>query len=297
MFHTEQRIFMSSKLHLHKHLIEDISCIDHLVSNEEYTLMYHQEYDMKITYPLLDNYKKYYDSEAYISHSDANSTLVDKLYQWVKKKALKNKLALIDSFKTTKKVLDLGAGTGDFLFTCKNGGWDVSGVEPNQKARAIAKEKGIHLCEDISAFSKQTFDVITLWHVLEHVPNVEETIRQLQAMLSPNGKLVVAVPNFKSYDANYYQSFWAAYDVPRHLWHFSKTSIVTIFSAFQFKLIKVLPMKFDAYYIALISEKYQHKKNRMLHAFWIGFLSNWKAKRTSEYSSRIYILEKENQPL
>jgi len=171
-------------------------------------------------------------------------------------------------------------------------------VEPNAKAKISAenKLKGAFVSEIYSEIiqlnNEKQFDVITLWHVLEHVPNLDEYISTLKKLLKPNGILIVAVPNFKSFDANYYKQFWAAFDVPRHLWHFSKKSIQLLFAKQEMNILKILPMWFDSFYVSLLSEKYKHGKSNFLKAFYIGFLSNLKASRTKEYSSLIYLLKK-----
>ncbi len=130
-----------------------------------------------------------------------------------------------------------------------------------------------------------------MWHVLEHVPDLDFQIKELKRLLKPTGTLIVAVPNFKSYDANYYQEFWAAYDVPIHFWHFSKKAIELLFQKENMKLSKVLPMKFDSFYVSLLSEKYKTGKMNYFSAFFVGLRSNWKARRTNEYSSLIYVLK------
>src|SRR5204863_7865105 len=188
-------------------------------------------------------------------------------------------------------LLDIGAGTGDFLWTAKQEGWKTTGIEPNDKARISAERKGISFAEDMASIPDHSFDVITMWHVLEHVPDLDLQIRELKRLLKPEGTVIVAVPNFKSYDAKYYGNFWASFDVPRHLWHFSKTSIKLLFQKEGMELKKVLPMKFDAFYVALLSEKYKNGKMNFLKAFYIGLLSNIKAKGNLEYSSHIYIIK------
>ena len=249
-------------------------------------------YDILVTSPVPDNLEKYYLSENYISHTDSKKSLFDKIYQIVKNYTLRKKLKLINSFKTEEKsILDVGAGTGDFLKVCKKGGWKITGIEPSEKAREFAKSKNLVLQKDISQIKDEKFDVITLWHVLEHIPNLMEYIKQLKKLLKPNGTLIIAVPNYKSYDAIYYKEYWAAFDVPRHLWHFSKKAISEIFSHVEMKVEKILPMKFDSYYVSLLSEKYKTKKSHPLNAFLIGLKSNIKAKRSGEYSSLIYIIK------
>ena len=147
-----------------------------------------------------------------------------KLYHFIKNIALKNKLNLINSQQSNKgRLLDIGAGTGDFLLVAKNDGWKTTGVEPSDRAKSIAKSKGISFVEKTAELESQSFDVISMWHVLEHIPDLEIQIKELKRLLKPTGTLIVAVPNFKSFDAKYYGKFWAAFDVPIHFWHFSKT--------------------------------------------------------------------------
>lgn len=276
-----------------------LSCKDYTVSNEKFDLMYNAEYRMLETFPQPKgkDLASYYESSDYISHTDAKKSVIDKVYQIVKKYALNSKLRLINSFKTSeKKLLDIGCGTGDFLVTCKNKGWNVVGVEPNKNAKQLAESKindesVSTIFYDINELEFKKFDVITLWHVLEHVPNLEDYISKLKSLLKPNGVLVIAVPNFKSYDAQYYKEHWAAFDVPRHLWHFSKYAIQKLFSIENMKVKKILPMKFDSYYVSMLSEKYKTSKSNFLKAFYVGFMSNLKAVASKEYSSLIYIIK------
>jgi len=276
----------------YKNLKPYLNCIDYTVTNESYEVMLNETYNMLVTSPVPENLEKYYNSETYISHTDSKKTLFDKIYQTVKNYTLKNKLKLINSFNTEEKtILDVGAGTGDFLKVCKDNNWKTYGVEPSENARENSTKKGIQLKNDISEFENKKFDVITLWHVLEHVTNLNEYINSLKQLLKENGVLIIAVPNYKSYDAKHYKQFWAAFDTPRHLWHFSKESIQKIFSSINMKVEKILPMKFDSYYVSLLSEKYKNQKSKPISAFLTGLKSNMKAKRTGEYSSLIYIIK------
>ncbi|GGK38204.1 MULTISPECIES: class I SAM-dependent methyltransferase [Flavobacteriaceae] len=276
-----------------------LSCIDYTVSNKKFDLLYNVEYDMLETFPQPegDELDMYYESLDYISHTDAKKSIVDKLYQIVKRYALNKKLELINSFKTSEKtLLDIGCGTGDFLAICKNNGWKVEGVEPNKNARKLAESKVnkndvAAIFTNINELESEKFDVITLWHVLEHVPNLETYISKLKSLLKPKGVLVVAVPNFKSYDALYYKQFWAAFDVPRHLWHFSKTAIQKLFKNEHMHVEIMLPMKFDSFYVSLLSEKYKTSNSNFLKAFYVGLKSNLKAMASKEYSSLIYIIK------
>jgi len=267
---------------------------DYSVSQEIFDLYHDEELDMLITapQPSLENLGKYYESVDYISHTDSKRSLFEKAYQFVKSIALKKKLNLINSLQINKgSILDIGAGTGDFLLIAKQNGWETVGVEPSEKAKSIAKKKGVSFVEATSELDDRAFDVISMWHVLEHVPNLENQITELKRLLKPNGTLIIAVPNFKSFDAKYYGKFWAAYDVPIHFWHFSKTAIGKIFEKEDLLLEKVLPMKFDSFYVSLLSEKYKTGKMNFIKAFFIGLQSNWKAKENLEYSSHIYVLK------
>ena len=271
-----------------------LSVKDHSVSQETFDLYYDETFDMLLTHPQpsLDNLGRYYESDTYISHTDGNKSLFEKMYQFVKNIALKNKLNLINELSPTKgKLLDIGAGTGDFLLVAQNNGWETFGTEPSEKARTIAIKKGVSIIDATSSLDNHSVDVITMWHVLEHVPDLENQIKELKRLLKPNGTLLVAVPNFKSFDATHYGKFWAAYDVPIHFWHFSKTAIQLLFQKENMKLQKVLPMKFDAFYVSLLSEKYKTGKMNFISAVFVGLRSNWKASRSKEYSSHVYVLK------
>ncbi|WP_348824696.1 class I SAM-dependent methyltransferase [Flavobacterium aestuarii] len=266
---------------------------DYSVSQETFDLYHDDSLDMLITHPQpsLDILGSYYESADYISHTDSKRSLFEKAYHFVKNIALKNKLDLINSYQSSKgSILDIGAGTGEFLAVAGKDGWKTMGTEPSDKAKAIAKSKGVNFVENTSELQSHSFDIISMWHVLEHVPNLEEQIKELKRLLKPTGTLIVAVPNFKSFDARHYGNFWAAYDVPIHFWHFSKKAIELLFAKENMQLQKVLPMKFDSFYVSLLSEKYKSGKMNYIKAFLIGLKSNWKASRNMEYSSHIYII-------
>jgi 2-polyprenyl-3-methyl-5-hydroxy-6-metoxy-1,4-benzoquinol methylase len=266
---------------------------DYSVSKEIFELHHNPEYDLLITFPKpsLEKLPSYYESEDYISHTDGKRSLFERMYHLIKNIALKNKVKLINAQSQKGKLLDIGAGTGDFLVVAKNDGWDTTGIEPSEKAKTIAINKGVNFAANLSDLENNSFDVITMWHVLEHVPNLEEYILELKRLLKPTGTILIAVPNFKSFDANYYGRFWAAYDVPRHIWHFSKTAIQKLFAEKEMKLVEVLPMKFDSFYVSLLSEKYKTGKMNFVKAFFVGLKSNKSGKETKEYSSHIYVIK------
>tara|TARA_R110000868_G_scaffold119018_5_gene315306 strand:+ start:100 stop:951 length:852 start_codon:yes stop_codon:yes gene_type:complete len=270
---------------------------DHSVSGEVFELVQNSEYGFLETtpQPTSDKLPEYYKSEDYISHTDSQRNLFEKAYHLVRSISLKKKLKLINSFQLeATNLLDVGCGTGDFLQTARQNNWTVSGIEPNEQARQIANKKTDNLVFEIDQllkFKSSSFDVISLWHVLEHLPNLENQIVIFKKLLKPNGRLIIAVPNYKSYDAEYYKQFWAAYDVPRHLWHFNKASISNLVSKQNMEVIKVKPMWFDAFYVSMLSEKYKFGKMKVLKGFYVGLLSNIKAFSSKEASSLIYIIK------
>ncbi|NHM03457.1 class I SAM-dependent methyltransferase [Flavobacterium celericrescens] len=277
--------------------LEDKSFItvkDFSVSGESFSLLLNEEYQILKTHPqpTLDKLGSYYEFEDYISHTDGKRTLFEKMYHFIKRKAIRDKVKLINSYQPVKgKILDIGAGTGDFLLECKNQNWDILGIEPNDKAKGIAVGKGIKFGDTIEKLESNSFDVITMWHVLEHVPDVEYQVAELKRLLKPSGTIIIAVPNFKSYDAKYYKEFWAAYDVPRHLWHFSKTAIEKLFDKQNMNLEDIKPMWFDSFYVSLLSEKYKTRKMNFISGFFIGLISNVSGFFKKEFSSHIYVLK------
>lgn len=266
---------------------------DYSVSKEIFELHHNPEYDLLITFPKpnLEKLPSYYESEDYISHTDGKRSLFEIMYHLIKNIAIKNKVKLINAQSEKGTLLDIGAGTGDFLVVAKKDGWHTTGIEPSSKAKSIAITKGVSFADNLSSLESSSFDVITMWHVLEHVPNLDEYIFELKRLLKPTGTILIAVPNFKSFDANYYGRFWAAYDVPRHIWHFSKTTIKMLFAEKEMNLVDVLPMKFDSFYVSLLSEKYKTGKMNLIKAFFVGWKSNLSAKQSKEYSSHIYIIK------
>ena len=277
--------------------LEDKSFItvkDFSVSGESFSLLLNEEYQLLKTHPqpTLDKLGSYYEFEDYISHTDGKRTLFEKMYHFVKRNAIRKKVSLIHSYQPLKgRILDIGAGTGDFLLEAKNQNWEILGIEPNDKAKGIAIGKGIKFGDTIEKLESNSFDVITMWHVLEHVPDVEHQVAELKRLLKPSGTIIIAVPNFKSYDAKHYGAFWAAYDVPRHLWHFSKTAIEKLFDKQNMNLEDVKPMWFDSFYVSLLSEKYKTGKMNFVSGFFIGLISNLSGLFKKEFSSHIYVLK------
>ncbi|MGC1241168.1 MAG: class I SAM-dependent methyltransferase [Chryseosolibacter sp.] len=277
-----------------------ISCKDYTVSKETFHLEQCSTCGFVMTNPKPSDAElpRYYQSDAYISHSNKSSNIIDQIYKISRTYTLQWKYRLIQqlSLNTPNSILDYGCGTGAFLKECKKNGINVTGVEPSEVAREQARKNTQSLIvPDISEIANQ-YDAITLWHVLEHVSNLNETLTLLKSHLAENGTMFIAVPNLKSADANKYGKFWAAYDVPRHLWHFTANTMERLLNNHHLKLINVVPMKLDAYYVSLLSEKYRSDGKGavagMIKAALQGWKSNSLAKNTREYSSLIYIARK-----
>ena len=276
-----------------------LQCVDYTVTKEKFNIVSCKQCGFKFTNPRPDIklIHKYYESESYISHSNTNSGIFNKLYHFIKKIAIKNKIRIIEGLQPKNKtLLDIGCGTGSFLGTIQRKGWHVKGIEPNEKARSKAIEThSINVLNENELISlpKNSFAVITMWHVMEHVHNIKQRTHEIYNLLETGGYAIIAVPNYTSWDAKYYGEYWAAYDVPRHLSHFSPQTIKELFNDSNLKHVKSLPMKFDSFYVGLLSEKYKNSFLQSPRAILIGLYSNLKANKNPEnYSSVIYIFQK-----
>ena len=273
-------------------------CNDYSTTKEDFTIVSCNSCDFTFTNPRPtdENLGKYYLSDKYISHTNTSKGLFETLYQIVRKYAISQKLKLLIRFSESKNHLDIGCGTGEFLNACKNAGFKTKGIEPSELARKKAiKNYNLDIYEntDLSQFENSSFHTITMWHVLEHVPNLNETIENFSRILEKNGSVIIAVPNLKSWDAKYYKEFWAAWDVPIHLWHFSKKSIQSLFAKWDFELVKTKPMLFDSFYVALLSEEYKFGRKNLFKGFIIGFISNILGMLNKRgCSSTIYVFQK-----
>lgn len=274
-----------------------LACIDYTVSRETFQLVECTGCGLVYTNPrpTENEMGRYYESEDYVSHSNTHEGLINKIYHQVKK-AIKNKIALLNSLHPKNKVLlDIGCGTGSFIGECKKQGWSVLGVEPNEKARKAAiADYNIQVIEQDNLLKdKNTFSIITMWHVLEHVHQLKKRIAEIYDLLIPEGYVLIAVPNYTSYDSQFYKNYWAAYDVPRHLYHFAPQVIKSLFEKSNLKHIKSIPMKMDSFYVSMLSEKYKMSSLQLAKAFIQGLKSNFKAGNDAEkYSSVIYIFQK-----
>lgn len=272
-----------------------VNCLDYTVTKESFQLVRCNNCNFVLTNPQpeKESLGNYYISEDYISHSGKANSIIDRLYLFLRKKSLKWKLSLLPN--TKGKLLDYGCGTGEFLKTCQLNGWEIHGVEPSSLAREKAQKlTSAEIKLDLQE-STEKFDVISLWHVLEHVVDLNKKINQLSNNLKPQGQIFIAVPNHKSYDAKYYRNFWAGYDAPRHLWHFNQSTMHEILKKNGLTIVETIPMKLDSFYVSMLSEKYKNKSHsliQLIKAFYIGILSNWKARKENEYSSLIYVAQK-----
>jgi SAM-dependent methyltransferase len=268
---------------------------DYTVSGEIFQVYQCNQCEGGFTYPMpsLEEIGKYYQSENYISHSDTNKGLISRLYHLVRKFTLRQKgnIVIKHSNPTAVKLLDVGSGTGAFSATMKQRGWQVVSIEPDEAARRNALEiYGVNaFCSSHLYDINDQFDVITLWHVLEHVHDLHGYMKQFKKLLKSDGILIIAVPNQTSLDAQIYQSHWAAWDVPRHLYHFTPSSMRQLSEMHGFKWKKTLPMWFDSFYVSMLSEQY--KKGSMIRGIWNGWRSNMNAMgKPLNSSSVIYII-------
>lgn len=271
-----------------------LECQDFMVTQESFNLDQCQDCHLIFTNPrpTATSISKYYESTEYISHTNDTRTLKDLLYKTVRSYALGKKVKLISSLTKSRKLLDFGCGTGHFLNKASKNGWDIYGIEPSPNARdEINKNLQEKITADIKGLKDELkFDVITLWHVLEHVHTLRDTINSLKHRLTKTGKIIIAVPNPNSYDAQHYKEYWAAYDVPRHLYHFTQESMRTFLNTMGLKIDYIKPMQFDSYYVSLLSEKYKTNKTNYITSFINGYKSNGYANKTSEFSSLIYVI-------
>lgn len=248
--------------------------------------------------PDTDSIAPYYKAEEYISHTDTSKGLINRIYKGVRKRTLRKKRKLIIRYtgKQRGTLLDVGSGTGSFINEMNQHGWRTTGLEPDEGAREVAKQQYRIALEDTSTFYKlkrDSYDAITLWHVLEHVHDLSAYVHQLKNVLTEKGKLFIAVPNYTSKDASVYKEYWAAYDVPRHLYHFSPTAMKILLEKYGLHIIEYKPMWYDSFYVSLLSSKYKSGKTNWIAACWTGIRSNLNALTdVKKCSSVIYIAEK-----
>ncbi|MGG9963652.1 class I SAM-dependent methyltransferase [Ferruginibacter sp. SUN106] len=273
---------------------------DYTVSQKEFAVWHCNACTARFTQdvPEQNAIGPYYQSDNYISHSDTKKGFVNTLYHAVRKRTLDKKKALIigQVGMTKGEILDIGCGTGAFLNTMKTAGWGITGLEPDDTARKKAAELysiNPQSPEQLFQLKPASYHAITMWHVLEHVHELHAYIKQLAELITPQGKIFIAVPNYTSKDADIYKEFWAAYDVPRHLYHFSPASMKVLLSTYNLKLTTIRPMWYDSFYVSMLSEQYKNGKGNIIKAFWNGLISNLKAMGDkTKCSSVIYVISK-----
>ncbi len=280
--------------------VDFIECVDFYASQEKYSLQKCVSCGFVFTqlFPSENEIGRYYEVQDYVSHTDTKKGIVNYIYHYARGYMLNRKAELVkkESGISTGRLLDYGCGTGYFLNSVTNSGWSAIGLEKSSQARSLAVSKfslDVFDPAKIETLAKNSFDVITLWHVMEHIENLNEMLVRFNALLKPGGKLIVAVPNCKSYDAMHYHEYWAAYDVPRHLWHFDIETVKCLMQKNGFELMKTMPMPLDAFYISMLSEKYKKGSLAFVRGMLVGavaFLSALGDK--SKSSSIIYVLKK-----
>ena len=268
---------------------------DHLVSGERFDLLLDAAGEVAKTHPAPEekNMEYYYSSKAYISHGNRKSSFFESLYALAQNQMFAQKARWFKSIGHGKgRYLDFGCGSGGMINYLQTRGWTTAGVEPNARARAHAGHpKNIHA--HLDNVSEKSFDVIALWHVLEHLHTPEKTISSLREKLDHDGHLFIAVPNFKSWDAAFFHNEWAAYDVPRHLWHFSNMGLIRFIESMGFAHQKTFPLLLDAFYVSYLSLKHQQKRFPLLRGIFYGLWSNLKALNSGEYSSNVFVFRKD----
>lgn len=283
-----------------KNFHEVLRVKDRTVSQEMFPVMECADCTLRFTQdvPAEDHIGPYYKSENYISHTATKKGLINNLYHAVRKRTIQRKRQLITKLTgvTAGALMDIGAGTGTFAAEMKAHGWQVTGLEPDDTARKVAYDMhGVQLLppDELEKAAPGSFDAITMWHVLEHVHALQHYMQRLKVLLKPGGKLFIAVPNYTSADAVKYGKDWAAYDVPRHLYHFSPKSMQALLERNGLKLEQQLPMVYDSFYISLLSSGYRHGKTSWVEAVTTGLRSNLTAMSDrSRYSSIIYVIGK-----
>ena len=277
-----------------------LSARDHTVSGETFSIFHCNNCSLRFTQDVPDAsaIAAYYQSEAYISHSNTSAGLISRLYQTVRKRTLVSKRKLIEGStrKSSGNLLDVGSGTGAFVHEMNQRGWKVTGLEPDAGAREKGRQLfGVELKETNGFYSLPpvSFDVITMWHVLEHVHDLNGYVAQLRQLLKEDGRLFIAVPNYTSRDAAIYGEHWAAWDVPRHLYHFSPQAMQRLMAKHGLNIMTQKPMWYDSFYVSMLSSKYKTGKTRLLSSIMNGLRSNFTALSShTKCSSVIYIIRK-----
>lgn len=261
------------------------------MTQENFEIKKDDESGILKTIPQPKNIASYYESENYLSHSTSRKSFFAKCYDVAKNLNLNSKLKLFQRHVNSGSVLDIGAGMGDLVKKLNDNNFSAVGVEPNKSAREAANNIGIQLYEKVEDLNIPKYNAISMYHVLEHVPDIENQKKQILELLAPNGTLILALPNYKSLDAKIFGQYWAGYDVPRHLFHFNQDAVRQFFQS-DFELIAINPLWFDSLYVSILSAKYKKLPFSFLIGIFIGVVSNFSAVFSKEYSSLTYVLKK-----
>lgn len=299
MFHVEQndKLIEINKCPLcsSDHISSYLNTKDFFFTQEEFSLTRCENCDFVFTNPIPKDLSKYYETPDYLSHNTSDSGLLGKLYSTLRNINIKRKYKLVSKYCLQGNFLDIGCGTGELLSFFNKNNWSVTGVEPNKSAREFGRKT-----YDINIFNENkldelnpgTFDIISMWHVLEHVPDLHNRLSQMLKLLKKDGTIFIALPNLASPDSKKYKEYWSALDVPRHLYHFTQNTFEQLISSHNMKLVHAEPMKFDSYYVSMLSEKYLKNPLYFPVAVINGFLSNLKARKENNYSSMIFVVKK-----
>ncbi|MFA9212646.1 MAG: class I SAM-dependent methyltransferase [Candidatus Methylacidiphilales bacterium] len=278
----------------------ELTCKDFVATNESFDITRCKKCSFLFTNPRPDSTEigKYYQSDKYVSHAGKKEGLgiMYKIYDIVRNYNIKQKLDLIKNYHNSGKLMDLGCGLGYFLDgAVKDKTYHCVGVDVSEEAINYVKDTfgyKVFNENELDSFQENSFEVITQWHVMEHVHYLNERMIQLYKLLKPDGTMFIAVPNSNSWDAKNYKEFWDGYDVPRHLYHFNQNSFKLLMEKHGFKIVETKPLLFDAPYISMRSETHKQNNLTMIRGAINGLISNNYANSNGDYSSLLFVVKK-----